>query len=309
MDNNQNNKKPIFEVIILLIVIIPLIFISFTCSSYKFEITASIIILICLLIIVLLSNSFDNFQIGKLISLKRNITEYKIKNERLENEKNELVKQLINFNIQAQHTSNMNFNGISLEDLKKGIFVEKASEKEIKDNKSEEDKERIKDNKIESKEPEKIIDREKLESLILKKCFGTINFGSIVTDVKVNNKFNDIDPISNRTVIFDAFYIEQETERFIEINQYISPMFYDRLYVMLSKIYHYRKIKNLNSNLTLIIPKLPKSVERNMLRRSPYSIDRLKENFFPAISSGLLKVLEVEVTEEEIEEVSYERRI
>lgn len=307
MENNKNNKKPIFEIIVLLIVIIPLIFISFICSSYKFEITASIIILICLLIVVLLSSSFDDFQIGKIISLKRNVSEYKVKNEKLENEKNELVKQLINFNIQSQHTSNMNFNGISLEDLKKGIFIEKASETEIKDSKSEEDKERVKNNKIESKEPEKVIDREKLEALVLKKCFGTINFGSIINDVKVNNKFNDIDPISNRTVIFDAFFNDQDTERFIEIQQYISPMFYDRLYVMLNKIYHYRKIKNSNSNLTLIIPKLPKTAERSM-RPSFYSTDRLKEVFFPAISSGLLNVLEVEITEEEVNEVSDERR-
>lgn len=301
MNNNKGEEKPIFEIIVLLIIIIPLIVISFIYSIYKFQITIPIIILVCLLVVILLSARFDNFQIGKIFTLNKNISEYKAKNEKLEEEKNELVKQLINFNLQSQHTSNMNFNGIPWDEIKRGISVEKATPEDIKDNKTEEEKENIK-NKSELKETNKIINRTKLEALAIKKCFGTINYGSIVTSVKVNtNKFNNIDPISNRNIIFDAFYNDNEVERFIEVaSSAMSSIFWDRLYVMLNKVYHYRKIKNSNSNLTLIIAKLPESENRRQL----YYIDRLKEIFLPAISSGLLNILEVEISKEELNEIS-----
>lgn len=304
MKSKEGKRKPIFEIIILLVIIIPLIFISFIYSAYRFEITIPIIMLIALIVIVLLSNSFDNFQLGKILTLSKNVSEYKAKNEKLENEKNELINQLINFSIQSQHSSNTNINGITLEELKKNISVEKATEKEINDNKSEEDDAKNKTDKNEMREQRTIINRKKLEALAIKKCFGEINYASILREVKVSDKFNDIDPISTKPVIFDAFYKDNEVERFIKIiYSTLSPMFFDRLYVMLNKLYHYRKIKNSNSNLTLIIVQVPDKDNKF----SFYSSDRLKELFLPAISCGLLNILEIQVSEEEINEVSDKR--
>lgn len=301
MKSKEEKRKPIFEIIILLVIIIPLIFISFMYSAYRFEITIPIIMLIALIVIVLLSNSFDNFQLGKVLTLSKNVSEYKAKNAKLENEKNELINQLINFSIQSQHSSNTNINGISLEEFKKSISVEKATEKEINDNKSEEDDAKNKTDKNEMREQRTIINRKKLEALVIKKYFGEINYASILREVKVSDKFNDIDPISTKPVIFDAFYKDNEVERFIKIiYSTLSPMFFDRLYVMLNKLYHYRKIKNSNSNLTLIIAQVPNKDNKF----SFYSIDRLKELFLPAISCGLLNILQIQVSEEEINEVS-----
>ncbi len=301
MKSKEGKRKPIFEIIILLVIIIPLIFISFMYSAYRFEITVPIIMLIALIVIVLLSNSFDNFQLGKVLTLSKNISEYKAKNEKLENEKNELINQFIHFSIQSQHSSNTNINGVSLEELKKSISVEKATEKEINDNKTEEDDTKNKIDKNDMREQRTIINRKKLEALAIKKCFGEINYASILREVKVSDKFNDIDPISTKPVIFDAFYKDNEVERFIKIiYSTLSPMFFDRLYVMLNKLYHYRKIKNSNSNLTLIITKIPDKDNKF----SFYSIDRLKELFLPAISCGLLNILEIQVSEEEMNDVS-----
>lgn len=240
MGNNENKNSKGSNLLItvsgalLLLGIIILIVVSFIKSKYAFEITAPIIILLTFLLIVFLSKSFDDFQIGKIISLKRNVTEYKEKNEKLENEKNELIKQIINFNVQSQHTANVNYNGIPLEVLQKSISVQQADEKEVQEDKSQEDSEIPK----ETKTIDRRISRVKLEKFVIKKYFGEINYDSILQDVKVDNKFGDTDPISNRNIIFDAYYNDNEKERFIEVKHIISIMVFDRIYVMLNKIYN-----------------------------------------------------------------------
>ena len=264
-----------------MIIIILLIAFSFVKSKYSFEITTPIIILLTFLLVIFLSDSFDNFQIGKLISLKRNVSEYKEKNEKLENEKNDLIKQIINLNVQSQHTQNTTSNTIAFGAIQKGMLVEQANEEEVKKDRLQEDNETLKETTSVCKR----IDRVKFENFVIKKYFGEINYNSILQDVKVNNKFGDTDPISNRNVIFDAYYNDNEKERFIEVKQYASIMFYDRLYVMLNKIYNYNNIKNAKANLILIIPKLDEDTD---LRRTPLNdINRLKENFSPAIASRI----------------------
>ena len=247
MNNNDKNINPkrakllvVFSGIALLITIILLIAFSFVKSKYSFEITTPIIILVTFLLVIFLSDSFDNFQIGKLISLKRNVTEYKEKNEKLENEKNDLIKQIINLNIQSQHTQNTTSNTIAFGAIQKGMLVEQANEEEVKKDRLQEYNETLK----EATSVCKRIDRVKFANFAIKKYFGEINYNSILQDVKVNNKFGDTDPISNRNVIFDAYYNDNEKERFIEVKQYASVVFYDRLYVMLNKIYNYHNIKN-----------------------------------------------------------------
>ncbi len=284
-DKNINPKKAKLLVavsgIALLIIIILLIAFSFVKSKYSFEITTPIIILLTFLLVIFLSDSFDNFQIGKLISLKRNVSEYKEKNEKLENEKNDLIKQIINLNVQSQHTQNTTSNTIAFGAIQKGMLVEQANEEEVKKDRLQEDNETLKETTSVCKR----IDRVKFENFVIKKYFGEINYNSILQDVKVNNKFGDTDPISNRNVIFDAYYNDNEKERFIEVKQYASIMFYDRLYVMLNKIYNYNNIKNAKANLILIIPKLDEDTD---LRRTPLNdINRLKENFSPAIASRI----------------------
>lgn len=289
MNNNDKNINPkrakllvVFSGIALLITIILLIAFSFVKSKYSFEITTPIIILVTFLLVIFLSDSFDNFQIGKLISLKRNVSEYKEKNEKLENEKNDLIKQIINLNIQSQHTQNTTSNTISLGVAQQNsVLVEQANNEEVEKARLQEYNETLK----EATSVCKRIDRVKFANFAIKKYFGEINYNSILQDVKVNNKFGDTDPISNRNVIFDAYYNDNEKERFIEVKQYASVVFYDRLYVMLNKIYNYNNIKNTKANLILIIPKLTEDTDS---RRTPLNdIERLKENFSPAIASRI----------------------
>lgn len=72
-------------------------------------------------------------------------------------------------------------------------------------------------------------------------------------------------------------------------------MFRDRLYVMLSKINHYRNAKRVEAQLDLVLMKVPGEESRS----TAISSDRVLGIFEPAIASGLLKVVSIEFTEEE----------
>ena len=78
-------------------------------------------------------------------------------------------------------------------------------------------------------------------------------------------------------------------------------MVFDRIYVMLNKIYNYNNIKNAKASLTLIIPKLPDEEETR--RASFNDIDRLRDTFSPAIASGLLNIKQIDISKEEIKEL------
>ena len=58
-----------------------------------------------------------------------------------------------------------------------------------------------------------------MEEYVIRKYFKKINYDSFLQNVKVDNKFGDTDPISNRNIIFDAYYNDNEKERFIEVTQ------------------------------------------------------------------------------------------
>lgn len=303
-ENNQNNKiVTIASGVILILIIALLIGFSFVKSKYQFEITTPIIILLTFLVIIFLSNTFDNFQIGRIISLKRNVSEYKEKNEKLENDKNELIKQIINQNVQSQNSTNVNWN-VPLDLFKNSISIQPANEEEIKNNISQEDNEIPNETANEIKSSHRRIDKRKLEKFAIEKYSESINCHSIIRDVKLSNKFGDNDPISNKDVIFDGFFNDDGIEKFIEVNQNSTSIFFDRLYVMLNKIYIYNVIKNSKANLTLIIPKLP---EDSSIRVPLYgSIDRLKNVFSPAITIGLLNIWQVEISNEELNDLMIE---
>jgi hypothetical protein len=75
-------------------------------------------------------------------------------------------------------------------------------------------------------------------------------------------------------------------------------MFRDRLYVMLTKINHYKTIKKANVYLVLLLVITP---ELTHSRPPNYYIERLHREFEPAITSGLFRILLIEPTQEELQ--------
>ena len=127
----------------------------------------------------------------------------------------------------------------------------------------------------------------KVEELALTKYLQSISQhpSNLIIDAKLASQFQGIDPISNLQVIFDGYFREQDHETFVDIrpNNSFSPIYRDRLYVMLSKINHYRIARRVDAHLDL--------VWQRYLTRKPEAIspDRMLESFEPAIAGGLLK--------------------
>ena len=72
-------------------------------------------------------------------------------------------------------------------------------------------------------------------------------------------------------------------------------MFVDRIYVMLSKIFHYRNLKKTNAYLNVIIVEFPNDPADNKL------LNRILTSFQPALSNSILRMSVVRIKAEEME--------
>lgn len=292
------SKGQIIALVLTSLLITGLIIGAFLFSAQnKFIISSPIITLVCLLIILVLSNSFDNFSIGKIFSMSREVKESKEKIKVLEKEKNEILLKLINLNFQSQNSSVTVNTGSN--DSNTSLVVENLDkdEKERKEKEEEDIKENLENIS------RKRLNTDKFESLILNKYYGiSKNDSVLMREVKVVDKFQDIDSISNKPVYFDAYLKENDYETFIDIrkNDLSSMIFHDKLYVQLNKILMYRKNNEVNAQLLLLLAK-----EKNP---DETRYQGIYHRFFdPAIRCGILKIVDIEYTKEEYESCLEER--
>lgn len=89
----------------------------YTCP--KGEITGGLITLIIFLLVLVLAESFDNFSVGKLLSIKREIAEKVEENTKLERKNEELLKQIFNISTSQKQSTTSVF-GDYYSDKKKG---------------------------------------------------------------------------------------------------------------------------------------------------------------------------------------------
>jgi hypothetical protein len=179
------------------------------------------------------------------------------------------------------------------------LTVKKAPAEEIADKKKEEET-----TPVAQPRPvvERQLDRDKAEELAIFKFVANQNLQAfnLIRDAKLSTQFSGIDPVTDVTPIFDGYVNSTDSEIFVEVCtlQYASLMFRDRLYVMLTKIHHYRTIKKANVYLALLLVHLSDLAST----RSPNSIiDRLQRHFEPAITSGLLRIHSIEPTPDELQ--------
>lgn len=303
-------------VILLILFIASIIVISYFFSINKFIITGQIICLICILVVLALAEIFDNFSIGNIITLNRQYKNKEKELERSEKENRELRLQLTNVfsNINANH--NTNIFGSSSESLSRLLSVEKAEPEEVEKKIEEEVKEHTPEKHDENEVQTKMdfISRRRvfqgIENLLLARYFekNNIKQEQICTQIKFSEGFVDTDPIMERNVIFDAYYKEPwDEEVFVEMCMSNSLPMLDRFYLLLSKVYHYRTVKKLQAKLVLIIPAIS---EKNVVDLSLRGLGANKERFFkyfaPAIKNNLLKIVELEVSDADIEKIKKE---
>lgn len=293
--------------IMLFFIITGLIYFNFFWALPQWQISTGIIILVSFSIILVLSESFDNLSVAKLISVSRSLKEQETKNKDLNKENLELRNQIISItsNIYTNQSINSNLfanrNAIN-------ISVGKADEPERIRKHEQEEKEQdltlststttstttIAKNIVSNKN--RIISLHPYEEIALNKFLANegISHLPIIRDAKFTNQFEQIDPINEYSPVFDGYMKTVDTEIFIEMKfkNRIMGIMRDRIYLMLSKIYYYRNIKKVNAYLFLVL--IIKPDEDNFDNNN-----RLLTEFQPAILNGLLRIREVVITKDE----------
>jgi hypothetical protein len=268
------------------------------------EISSGLIILLSFLLIIVLSESFDNFSIGKLVTIARRERKTAATADKLERRNADLMAQLISIsNSNSQNQNHTNVYG----DFHAAASVAKASEEEVAAATEADggdvptERQSRKFESAPARVPRIRYDWRSLEPLALSSYLHKhgLNALSVITEAKMTTEFQGIDPVSTVKPIYDAYYRSGDEEVFVEFRPdqpgAMSMIFRDRLYVMLSKIAHYRRVKGVEARLDLVLMHVP-----NLDDRLGPTMARMLEQFEPAIANGLLRVEEVMFSEEQL---------
>ncbi|MBI9036386.1 MAG: hypothetical protein JEZ03_18140 [Bacteroidales bacterium] len=295
-DNKEGSTFVRVMISIFCLILAAMVLFNYVWVEPKGELNNGIIILLFLLLILVLAESFDNFSLGKLISVSREAKKKEKEVSTLEKKNSDLLSQLISITSNnSQHQSHTNVYG----DYHAPPTVAKASEEEVEENKSSEQP----PTNAEASTPVRIsYNWREAEKVSLSKYLITkkIHQSNVITEAKLTTQFHGVDPVSNIQPIYDAYYRDGDNEVFVEFrpNRGMPFVFRDRLYVMLSKISHYKVTKNIDAYLELVLMNIP---EEDTFRNGGF--DRMLEQFAPAIASGLLKVSEIDFNEQELAEI------
>ncbi|QWL63693.1 hypothetical protein HQ399_16205 [Aeromonas jandaei] len=292
--DSQNKRSWFVRVLIVLFCILLVSMIGFSYFSVepKGQVSSGVITLLLLLLVLVLSESFDNFSIGKLISISREVNKKEKEVEKLEKEKSAILNQLITIS-STQHQTQQHTNVYGDYHAGKGATVESASEQELEA--ASDERTKVPDIVM----PESRVDMRALELIAIKKYVSGkgIHAANVIANAKLTTHFDGVDPIGNYQPIFDGYYKVDDREVFIEFkfNRGYHLSFRDRLYMMLSKLNHYQSVKGVSVNLDFVW--LSIKDDGNTHRNG----ERFMSDFEPSIASGLLRISEIEITKEEFE--------
>lgn len=273
---------------------------SFLSLEPKGTISTGIITLIVLLVVIILSESFDNFSVGKILTMSREIKAKDSSISKLNFENTELRKELVNVVTSiSQNQSSTNIIGFP-DDLAKKMGVEKATDEEITKKRTEENEEST----DRSRPIRRRVNHQKLEEFAFSHFLQKRNLTDydLIQEAKLVTQFSGIDAVSNIQPIYDGYINTGESEIFVEVKvaRASSIMMRERIYLMLNKIYLYNKVKKANAHLNLLLVDI--DGEDSDQLRNQRNTDRLKEFFEPSIVNGLLRIIPIELTSEEIEQ-------
>jgi len=309
MEKEKTNWFVRILITILCIFIGGLISFNFFWSEPPAQISTGLTILIAFLTILVLSEAFDNFSIAKLFSLSRTVKEKEVKNQELKKENSELRNQIVTISTSINQKQ-VNSTFVLTDELAKMLTVRQAEEPEKEQNQEEEDQEDAASTTTTTttttRPPEepaqrRYISPSKYEEIALPKFLASEGLSQlpIVRDAKFTNQFQQIDPVSEYSPIYDGYIKTIDTEIFVEmkIKTRHLTMLRDRIYLMLSKINYYRTIKRVNAYLFLVLIIKP-GEEENIS-----NFERMKKEFEPAITNGLLRIREIQITIEEYQQI------
>ncbi len=311
METNKTNWFVRISIILLCIFIGGLIYFNFFWVDPPAQISSGLVILVAFLTILVLSEAFDNFSIAKLFSLSRTVKEKEDINKELKKENTDLRNQIITISTNINQKQ-VNSTFVLTDELARMLSVRQADEPEKKQKQEESEQEEATTTATTSttQPPQqspsrRLISLSRYEEIALPKFLATEGLSQlpIVRDAKFTNQFQQIDPVSEYSPIFDGYIKTIDTEIFIEMKFKSRNliMMRERLYLMLSKINYYRIIKRVNAYLFLVL--IIKPVDEQSLAY----FDWIKKEFEPAITNGLLRIREIEITTEEHRQIIKEQ--
>jgi len=304
---NEENSKPNYFVRALIVILAGfcgyLVFASFTNGEPAYTISAAAFSTLVLMTIIVLSEVFNHLSLGKILSLSKKVTEEKTAKDEVKKENAELRESLLKLSIAMRQTqTNTTINALPSE-LLKYLGVTKADEKD-----KAEDDETVaptpQETQVRTFTPEREVTglnrsrmRRALADEALERCIKKIGVpeADLNREVTFTSAFQNIDPIMERPIVFDAYLKAANREQFFEALPFISSMSFERVYVMLAKILFYRQAKQVQAELILAVPKLSQSNELQQMY-SRYG-ERFFQAFQPAISNNLLRVELVEFSD------------
>lgn len=317
--------------VVLLTVFIAVLVLLSSRPCQRFTLTGESVILVVLLVILALSEVFDRFQLGNLLTLEQ---EKKAKEERLREvsaENQQLRAQLTT--IVSSSVANHNtaiFGMPSKEQLLSLIGTEPAEPDEV----DEKERTELASNAPAPETPEPATDPAsearsrgpseamlrhrllpRIEALCLDRYSEMLQVSkySIARATKFSDAFVNIDPIMEQNIIFDGYYRSPLGEQFIEVSTSFRMMSMDmlRLYHMLSKVYYYRNATQQQAKLVLLTVQLPESYSPGYASDSPGEatarrLAALQKTFAPAIRNQLLEIIPMEITDDDISRIRKE---
>lgn len=309
MESNKKNWFARILIIILSLFIAVLITISFIFSEQKFIITSGIIASVALLIVLVLSEVFDSLSVGNILNLKRKIKETTedLDKSKKENEtlRNQLIAQ-INLITKQNNTQNI----ILSDGYEKLLGVEKSSDLDGKNKFEKRDEEIIEsDREFTDYSDKRRTFFRNFEKYAYDKIINELNIDKtkIFKDVQFKEGMIGIDPIMEKNIRFDGYFVQDECECFLEIKSQLlrySPSIF-MIYYMLNKIYFYRTAANKKAKLILIVPIMDKELLKNInhFAGSESDFEAIRNMFMPAINNNLLEIRPIHIDKTIYEEI------
>ncbi len=253
----MNNKNKVFNIIFKILsllflgYIIALITIDFFDTSKSYT-TTEIIVLMCIALIIVLGDAFDSFQIGNLISIKK--------------ENNNLKEQIKTMSQVMNNINNITITaGAEVAMKKEDATLNKHSEP--------------------NKATSSLIKENELISKYLERY--NLNNATIIRDaiIRINNSFE------NSSMPFDCYLKSKNMEQFIEI-KLLVPMhdnFY-YLHKQLQYVSYYNRENSANAQYVLVLSKKIMEGNNKISETNRKHYENMINLFKDIIDKGIMKI-------------------
>ena len=281
----KRSTGSIVAIILVSVLISIIIMCSFLLSANQFVISKAIITLLCLLVILVLSNSFEHIHFGEWFELSNRVKEGNEKISQLKDSTDALYSKINNMNFQTTQ--------ISI-----GSDLVKPTNIKLQQKEQEEEK------KISDEISKTRLDIKIFRNCILDKFFGLGLKDKLQKNMSLVESDQNLDQISNRSVDFDALLEDNNKKTFIDVLIHFSLFIdYYRLYVKLNKILSYKKASGINVSLLVLIPR---NEELDKLHTNMNAV--LEKTFGPAIDNNILRIEYVDYSKEEYDSCLVKKR-